>query len=60
MQEILLKIIYFERGQSKTLKKVNFIFLSNQVPFNGKSSKAVFELFQKLNLKIYASQFMTS
>ena len=26
MQEILLKIKYFERGLSKTLKKVNFIF----------------------------------
>ena len=36
MQEILLKITYFERGLSKSLKKVNF-FLSNPVPFNGQS-----------------------
>ena len=26
MQEIILKIRYFERGLSKSLKKVNFIF----------------------------------
>ena len=26
IQEILLKITYFEKGLSKTLKKVNFIF----------------------------------
>ena len=26
MQEIVLKIRYFERGLSKNLKKVNFIF----------------------------------
>ena len=36
MQETLLKITYFERGLSKSLKKVNF-FLSNPVPFNGQS-----------------------
>ena len=37
MQEIFVKIRYFERGLSKTFKKVNFIFLSNPVPFNGQS-----------------------
>ena len=37
MQEIILKVRYFERGLSKSLKKVNFIFLSNPVPFNGQS-----------------------
>ena len=37
MQEIILKIRYFERGLSKSLKKVNYIFLSNPVPFNGQS-----------------------
>ena len=37
MQEIILKIRYFERGLSKSLKKVNFVFLSNSVPFNGQS-----------------------
>ena len=35
MQEILLKIRYFERGLSKCFKKVNFFFLSNPVHFNG-------------------------
>ena len=35
MQEILLKIRYFERGLSKTLKKLTLFFLSNPVPFNG-------------------------
>ena len=37
MQELLLKIRYFERGLSKGLKKVNFIFLLSPVPFNGQS-----------------------
>ena len=37
MQEILLKMRYFEMGPSKTLKKVKFIFLSNPIPFNGQS-----------------------
>ena len=36
MQEILLKIRYFDRGLSKSLKKVNF-FLSDPVPFNGQN-----------------------
>ena len=31
------KVRYFEEGLSKSLKKVNFIFLSNPVPFNGQS-----------------------
>ena len=37
MQKNILKIRNFERGLSKslTLKIVNFIFLSNPVPFNG-------------------------
>ena len=34
MQEILLKVRYFERGLSKSLKKVTSFFLSNPVPFN--------------------------
>ena len=39
MQAIILKIRYFERGLSKSLKKVNFVlfFFSNPVPFNGQS-----------------------
>ena len=35
MQEILLKIRYFERGLSKSLKKLTLFLLSNPVPFNG-------------------------
>ena len=34
MQEIILKVGYFERGLSKSLKKVTSFFLSNPVPFN--------------------------
>ena len=34
MQEILLKITYFERRSSKNLKKLNLFFLLNPVPFN--------------------------
>ena len=37
MEEIHLKIRYYERGLSKSLKKVNFIFLLNPVAFNGQS-----------------------
>ena len=33
------KIRYFERGLSKYLNKVNFIFLSKPVPFNGKNNQ---------------------
>ena len=39
MQDILLKIGYFESGISKSLKKVIFIFLSNLVSFNGQDYK---------------------
>ena len=34
MQEILLTVTYFERGLSKSLKKVTLFFLLNPVPFN--------------------------
>ena len=34
MQEILLIIRYFERGLSKSLKKLTLFFLSNPVPFS--------------------------
>ena len=37
MQEILFKIKYFQRGLSKSLKKVNLFFLSNSVSFNGQN-----------------------
>ena len=39
MQEIILKVKYFERGLSKSLKKGNFIFLLNLVPFNRQNYK---------------------
>ena len=35
MQEILLKIRYFERGLSKGLKKSTLFFLLNPFPFDG-------------------------
>ena len=34
MQELVLKIRYFERVLSESLQKVNFIFLPNQIFFN--------------------------
>ena len=34
MQEIILKIRYFERGSSKSIKKVNFIFSFELSPFS--------------------------
>ena len=39
MQEILLKIRYSERGLSKSLKKVKFIFSFEPSPFQAKLSK---------------------
>ena len=39
MQEIILKVRYFERGLSKSLKKVTLFFLLNPVPFNGQNCK---------------------
>ena len=37
MQETFLKIRYFERGLSKTPKKLTLFFLLNPAPFNGQS-----------------------
>ena len=37
MQEIVLKVRYFERGLSKSLKKANFIFSFESSPFNGQT-----------------------
>ena len=37
MQEILLKIRYFETGLSKALKKLTLFFLLNPLPYNGQS-----------------------
>ena len=39
MQEILLKIRYFDRGLSKSLKKVNFIFSFEPSPFGSNYQK---------------------
>ena len=39
MQEIRLKIRYFEKGLSKTFKKVNFDFSFEPSPFNRQSYK---------------------
>ena len=65
MQEIVLKVRYFERGLSKSLKKGNFIFLPNPVPFNrqnyqkqkgpGTSDQSLFRLqnkFRKIPLLV--------
>ena len=37
MQEILFKIRYFERGLSKSFKKLTLFFYSNPVLFNGQN-----------------------
>ena len=37
MREILLKIRYFKKVLSKSLKKLTLFFLSNLVPFYGQS-----------------------
>ena len=37
MQEIILKVRYFEIGYQKPLKKSTLCFLPNPVPFNGQS-----------------------
>ena len=57
MQEFFLKVSYFERGLSKSLKKVTSFFLSNPVPFNrqnyqkqkgpGTSDQSLFRLQNK-------------
>ena len=40
--------------------KISLLVLHYLGKFNGVIYKAVFELFQKLHLQIYANQFMTS
>ena len=39
MQELLLTVRYFERGLSKSLKKITLFLLLNPVPFNGQNCK---------------------
>ena len=58
MQKIILKVKYFEKGLSKSLKKVTSFFLSNPVSFNrqnyqkqkgpGTCGKLLFRLQNKL------------
>ena len=58
MQEIFLKIRYYERGLLKSLKKVYFFW--NPVPFNRQDYEKqkrenffICDVFQKLHLLIY-------
>ena len=37
MEEVILKIRHFERGLSKSLRKVNLIFSFEPSPFNGQN-----------------------
>ena len=71
MQEIFLKIRYFKGGLSKTLKKLTLFFLSNPVPFNGKSyqkqkglgtiEKAFFMLRNKFRkIPVLVSHYLTT
>ena len=70
MHEIILKVSYFERGLSKSLKKVTSYFLPNPVPFNrqnyqkgaGTSDQLLFRLrkkFRKIPLLVmyYLTKF---
>ena len=72
MQEIILKVRYFEKGLSKSLQKVTLLFLSNPVPFNrqdyqkqketGTSDQSLFRLqnkFRKIPLLVmhYLTKF---
>ena len=71
-KKILLKIRYLERGLSKTLQKVNFIFSFKPIPFNvqsyqkqkgpGTSDQSLFRLqnkFRKIPLLVmyYLTKF---
>ena len=72
MQEIILKVRYFERGLSKSLKKVTSFVLLNPFPFNkqnyqkqkgpGTSDQSLFRLrnkFRKIPLLVmyYLTKF---
>ena len=48
MQEIIIKIKYFERGLSRCLNKVELFFVLNSVPFNGQG-------YQKRGLELMTS-----
>ena len=55
MQEILLKIKYFELGLSKSLKKATLFFLLNPFSFNGQSCQSyqIMKQVQQNSLIIY-------
>ena len=70
MQEILLTVRYFERGLSKSLKKLTLFFLSNPVPFNGQnyqkqkgsgtSDQSLFRLQSKFkNILLFVVYYLT-
>ena len=70
MQEIILKVRYFETGLSKSLKKGNLIFFSNPVPFNrqnykkqkgpGTSDRSLFRLQNKFrNISLLVTYYLT-
>ena len=69
MQEILLRIRYFERGLSNPFKKLTLFFLLNPVPFNGQSYKkqkglgtseqSLFRLRNKFKKNILYQLFIT-
>ena len=71
MQEIILKVRYFERGLSKSLKKITSFVLSNPVPSNrqnyqkqkgpGTSDQWLFRLqnkFSKISLLVMHYLFL--
>ena len=69
MQEIILRIKYFERGLSKIFKKLTLFFLSNPVPFNeqsykkqkglGTSDQSLFRLQNKFKKKLVISYLLS-
>ena len=70
MQEIVLKVRYFDRGLSKSLKKVTSFVLSNAVPFNrqnyqkqkgrGTSDQSLFRLQNKFRkIPLFVIYYLT-
>ena len=70
MQKNIFKLRYFERGLSKSLKKLTLFFLSNPVPFNGQSyqkqkgsgtsDQSLFRLQNKFkNIPLFVTYYLT-
>ena len=55
MQEIFLKIRYFGRGLSKSLKNLTLFFLSNSISLSEQRYQKQKSPYKKLHLQIYAS-----